>query len=185
MKALNKTLLALLATTAMTAGANAALYTNTGTATYAGQPYVGVKAGQFNVDADNADNPTAYGVYGGYNFTPNFGAEVEYMGSSDADLGTDSTLNAQTVGAYGTYRYNFPASPVYAKGKLGFAQTKLKAENKAGTSSYEADDTGVAGGVGLGYNFAPNMSVEAEYAMLPSVEDVDTNLWTIGAHYKF
>ena len=49
MKTLNKTLLALIAGTVVTAGANAALY-QTNTVGYAGQPYVGVKAGQFNTD---------------------------------------------------------------------------------------------------------------------------------------
>ena len=62
MKTLNKTLLALIAGTVVTAGANAALY-QTNTVGYTGQPYVGVKAGQFNTDADrfDADNQTAYG----------------------------------------------------------------------------------------------------------------------------
>lgn len=182
MKTLNKTLLALVTGTLMTAGANAALYTNT--TGYVGQPYVGVKAGQFNFDVADADKPTAYGVYGGYNFTPNFGAEVEYVGSSKADYNVGGVkvdeYKAQTIGAYGTYRYNMPASPIYAKGKLGFAQTKFDSAN-----FNDSDETGIAGGLGLGYNVSPNMSLEAEYDMLPSVKDVDANLWTIGAHMKF
>ena len=182
MKTLNKTLLALIAGTVVTAGANAALY-QTNTVGYAGQPYIGLKAGQFNVDDVDGDNPVAYGIYGGYNFTPNFGAEVEYVGSSDADLDGGGDYNAQTLGAYGTYRYNFPTSSVYAKAKLGFAQTKLEASYA--NESYDEDDTGIAGGVGLGYNLSPNTAVEAEYAILPSVNDTDTNLWTIGAHMKF
>lgn len=182
MKTLSKTLLALVTGSLLATGANAALYQTTNT-NYAGQPYVGIKAGQFLPDVDNADNPAAYGVYGGYNFTPAFGVEGEYLGSSDADLDNGGTANAETYGVYGTYRYNFPASPVYAKGKLGFAQTKYELE-AAGIDVSE-DDNGIAGGVGLGYNASPNLSLEAEYDMLPSVNDLDTNLWTIGAHYKF
>lgn len=188
MKTLNKTLLALIAGTVVTAGANAALYsTTTG---YTGQPYVGVKAGQFNTDMDNhdVDNQTAYGVYAGYNFTPNFGAEVEYVDSSKEDVTVSNVktgeLKTNTTGLYGTYRYNFPASNVYAKGKLGFAQTQVDYRDN------ETDDTGLAGGVGLGYNLAPNAAIEAEYTRLPSVDlnsstTVDNDLVTIGAHYKF
>ena len=131
MKTLNKTLLALIAGTVVTAGANAALY-QTNTVGYTGQPYVGVKAGQFNTDADrvDADNQTAYGVYAGYNFTPNFGAEVEYVDSSKEDRKVNGTRKevklALTPLVYMVLiNIQFPASNVYAKGKLGVAQTKL------------------------------------------------------------
>ena len=117
MKTLNKTLLGLIAGTVVTAGANAALY-QTNTVGYTGQPYVGVKAGQFNTDIDrvDADNQTAYGVYAGYNFTPNFGAEVEYVDSSKEDRKVSGTkvgeISTNTAGLYGTYKYQFPASNV-------------------------------------------------------------------------
>lgn len=189
MKTLNKTLLALVAGTVVTAGTNAALY-QTNTTGYTGQPYVGVKAGQFNTDVDSldADNQTAYGVYAGYNFTPNFGAEVEYVDSSKEDLKYSGTkvgeISTNTAGLYGTYKYQFPASNVYAKGKLGIAQTQVD----DGDDKY--DESGLAGGVGLGYNLSPNASVEAEYTRLPSVDvtnnvSVDSDLVTVGAHYKF
>ena len=176
MKTLNKTLLALIAGTVVTAGANAALY-QTNTVGYTGQPYVGVKAGQFNTDADrvDADNQTAYGVYAGYNFTPNFGAEVEYVDSSKEDLKVNGMkrgeISTNTAGLYGTYKYQFPASNVYAKGKLGVAQTQVDVGNDK-------------------YNLSPNASLEAEYTRLPSVDvmnndSVDTDLVTVGAHYKF
>lgn len=189
MKTLNKTLLALIAGTVVSAGANAALY-QTNTVGYTGQPYVGVKAGQFNTDVDrlDTDNQTAYGVYAGYNFTPNFGAEVEYVDSSEEDLKLSGTkvgeISTNTAGLYGTYKYQFPASNVYAKGKLGFAQTQVD-------DSYDKyDESGLAGGVGLGYNLSPNASVEAEYTRLPSVDlsdnsSIDSDLMTIGAHMKF
>ena len=189
MKTLHKTLLALVAGSVMTAGANAAVYQSTNTA-YTGQPYVGIKAGQFRTDMStrDADNQTAYGAYVGYNFTPSWGAEVEYLDSSKEDVKINGVkvneVSTNTAGVYGTYKYNFPASNVYAKGKLGFAQTQVD-------SGYDKqDETGIAGGVGLGYNLAPNAALEAEYSRLPSVDlargnSVDTDLWTIGAHYKF
>lgn len=172
----------------MSMGANAALYNHSTTSMgYAGQPYVGVKAGQFMVD--DADNAPAYGVYGGYNFNPNWGVEAEYVGSSDTDTDVSGIdYNAQTYGAYGTYTYNFANTPVYAKGKLGLAKSEVKIKAD-GHDNVTADKTGVAGGVGLGYNMSPNVSLEANYDIRPKAEnggtDTKVDMWTIGAHYKF
>ena len=156
---------------------------------YVGQPYVGVKAGKFMVDADDLDDPTAYGIYAGYNFDPNFGAEVEYVGSSDTDVDTGTRLlkgeyDLKTYGAYGTYRYQFPNTALYAKGKLGFAKAEIdvSVDNVLGYSASSSEsDSGVAGGIGLGYNFNPSMSVEAEYDYVAE----DITLLTLGAHIKF
>ena len=179
MKTLQKTLLALAAGSLLSISAQAAVSYGNG---YTGQPYVGVKVGQFDLDVDGADDPTAYGVYGGYNFDPNFGVEVEYVGSDDADYyGGD--IDAKTYGAYGTYRYAFPNSGLYAKGKVGIAKTELEASaTVAGvTRSESVDDTSLAGGIGLGYAVNQDLSVEAEYDIVGS----DTDLMTIGAQLKF
>ena len=183
MKNLQKALLAVIAGSVMTMSAQAAISYG------AGQSYVGIKAGQFMVDADDLDDPTAYGVYAGYNFDPNFGAEIEYVGSNDADVdtgisGIDAEFDLKTYGAYGTYRYAFPNTGLYAKGKLGFAKAEIEvsAEDFLGNSGSDSDsDSGVAGGIGLGYNFNPNRSVEAEYDYVAE----DLTLLTLGAHYKF
>lgn len=166
MNTLQKALIALSVGSLLSVSAQAAV-------NYAGQPYVGVKAGKFMVDADDLDDPTAYGIYAGYNFDPNFGAEVEYVGSSDTDIDTGTRLlkgeyDLKTYGAYGTYRYQFPNTGLYAKGKLGFAKAEIDASlsDVLGNTISESDsDSGVAGGIGLGYNFNPSMSVEAEYDM--------------------
>lgn len=194
MKTFNKTLLALLATSAVSVGANAALYNHSGVV---GQPYVGVKVGQSKVDLNtnglDNDDPVAYGIYGGYQFDPNWGVEAEYVGSDKEDLKAGGSkvgnVKQKTFGAYGTYKYTVPNTNLYAKGKLGIAQNKVKLDG----SNYSSDDskTGLAGGVGLGYNVTPMLAIEAEYDRLPSVSqsltdhDTDTDLMTIGAHVKF
>ena len=180
MKTLQKTLLALAAGSLVSMGAQAAVAYGNG---YTGQPYVGVKVGQFDLDVDGADDPTAYGVYGGYNFDPNFGIEVEYVGSDDADY-YNGDIDAKSYGAYGTYRYQFPNTGLYVKGKLGVAKTEIEGNFLAENSNRKTiskDDTSLAGGVGLGYSVNPNFSVEAEYDKLGS----DADLMTIGAHLKF
>ena len=181
MNTLQKALIALSMGSLLSVSAQAAV-------NYAGQPYVGIKAGKFLVDTDDLDDPTAYGIYAGYNFDPNFGAEVEYVGSSDTDIETGTSAvkaeyDLKTYGAYGTYRYQFPNTGLYAKGKLGFAKAEINVSaSTSGYSDSDSDsDSGVAGGIGLGYNVNPNMSIEAEYDYVAE----DTTLLTVGAHYKF
>ena len=180
MKTLQKTLLALAAGSLVSMGAQAAVSYGNG---YTGQPYVGVKVGQFDLDYAGTDKPTAYGIYGGYNFDPNFGIEAEYVGSDDADY-YNGDIDAKSYGAYGTYRYQFPNTGLYAKGKLGVAKTKVEGNFLAKDlerKTLSNSDTSLAGGVGLGYSVNPNFSVEAEYDKLGS----DADLMTVGAQLKF
>lgn len=199
MNTLQKTLIALATGSLLSVSAQAAIsYGNGATA----QPYLGAKIGQYNVDADDAEDAMSYGVYGGLKFTPNFGLEAEYLTTNDADI-DDAKINNQlikseysgnTYGLYGTYDYAFPnAGGLYAKGRLGFAKNEIKTEVTntvtKQTASPSFSDTGIAGGIGLGYNITPQASVEAMYNIYPSVEvgndDFDVTGLTLGAHFKF
>lgn len=185
MNFLNKTILTL---------ATGALLTTTAAHATSGHPYIGAKLGQFSVDADdvNLDKPTAYGVYAGYSLDHHFGAEAEYITSSNADWkaedGDKGEYSANTMGLYGTYHYHFPNElhNLYAKGKLGFA--KVEIDDKEGDS---IDDTGIAGGISLGYNLSKDAAIELEYAKLPKIEEsdedfkIDSDLITLGAHFRF
>lgn len=188
MNFLNKTILTL---------ATGALLTTTAAHATSGHPYIGAKIGQFNTDADDADinldKPTAYGLYAGYSFDHHFGAEVEYITSNDADWTDDfdnskGEYSVNTAGLYGTYHHHFPNElhNLYVKGKLGVAQTELDVDN--GDS---VDDTGIAGGIALGYNLSNQAAIELEYAKLPSIDEdnetvgVDADLITLGAHFRF
>lgn len=174
MKTLQKTLLALATTAIVATTANAGINT-------AGQAYVGVKAGQFDTDYNIQEKKqTAYGVFGGYQFDPNWGVEAEFVGGDKAKAtvnNNETEVKSKTYGVYGTYNYNFANTPIYAKGKLGIAKTEAKLND----NSWKDDSTGLAYGAGLGYQATPALSVEAEYAKA----EKNTNLWTIGAKFKF
>lgn len=200
MKILHKTLLALVAGCVVSMSAQAvpgygySFSQNNNT-------YAGLKAGQFKADVDGVDNLTAYGVYMGHQFTPNWGMEAEYLTSKEklSTVAIDGSVvegvdlsnvqvgfAAETVGLYGTYRYVFPNNTVYLKGKLGVANTKtdlaLKADGTKANISF--DKTNVGGGIGMGYLLSHNFGVEAEYSMLKG-ELTDIDLITIGANFKF
>lgn len=183
MNVLQKSLIVLATASLVSVSAQAAMTYGS----YTTQPYVGVKVGQFNLDRDGADidDPTAYGVYAGLYFDNNFGMELEYVSSDDADISADGIkgdIDAKTYGVYGTYRYAFANTALYAKGKLGLAKTEVESNFTDG-GSLSTSDKGIAGGIGLGYAVNPNFNVEAEYGIMDS--DVDAKLLTLGAHLKF
>ncbi|MBP6495912.1 MAG: porin family protein [Psychrobacter sp.] len=195
MKMLQTTVLALATASLLSVSAQAAV-------NYAGQPYIGAKVGQYSPDIDDADDiddATSYGVYGGYKFTPEFGVEAEYLTTSDTDVFEDAVekaeYSADVLGLYATYDYAFPTTALYAKGRLGFAKNEVNVDvtNKISSSlneSFSESDTGVAGGLGLGYNFTPMVSAEAMYNFYPSIDlgdgdDFDASGVTLGAHFKF
>lgn len=149
-----------------------------------GQPYIGVKVGQIDTDIQGAPKATTYGVYGGYNFDQNFGVELEYQGSETKGYnfnGLNYEYDAKSYGAYGTYRYNFNATPFYAKGKLGIARTELEDKGVGHSYNQSIKDTSLAGGVGLGYAPNQNFGVEAGYSYLSG----EANAITLGAHLAF
>ena len=181
MKTLTQILLAVAATSAFTVGANAAISYGSGSS--AGQPYIGVKVGQIDVDG-LSKKPTAYGVYGGYNFDHNFGVEGEYVGSESKTYNIGNSryeYDAKTYGAYGTYRHHFGTAPVYLKGKLGISKTEIDDKGINVNYSHVADKTSLAGGVGVGFKPTSNIGVEAGYNYLNS----DASLWGVGAHLSF
>lgn len=186
MKTLNKALLALGASSLLAMSATAAVSYG---ANSVGQPYVGVKVGQFNLDKirSHKGKLTAYGVYGGYNFDQNTGVELEYVGASSEKYKHSTThaeheVKAKTYGAYGTYRYHFNNSPVYAKGKLGLSKTEVENHTTNSRAYSKKDDkTSIAGGVGLGFQPTANFGIEAGYNYLNS----DANIWGVGAHLAF
>lgn len=195
MKTVQKTLIALAIGSFVSVGAQAALFSTTGG--YAGQPYAGVKVGQYSPD-ETDDNAFSYGVYGGYKFTPELGVEAEYLTTNDADAFDDtlekSEYSAKVYGLYATYDYAFPNTPLYAKGRLGVAKNKIDVDYTdkiiaSNSNSFSYSDTGIAGGLGLGYNLSPMASVEAMYNIYPTIDDdvdnIDANGFTVGAHFKF
>lgn len=195
MKILQKTLLALATGSLLTVSAHAAMG-------YAGQAYLGAKVGQYDPEVDNAadiDNATSYGVYGGYKFTPEFGMEAEYLTTSDEEVFNNnlekSEYSADVYGLYATYDYVFPNTALYAKGRLGVAKNEVDVDYtdkviSANSESFSESDTGVAGGLGLGYHLTPMASIEAMYNLYPSIDvgdgdDLDATGITLGAHLKF
>lgn len=180
MKKLNKTLAVLLAGSLFAMGANAAT---------SNQAYVGVKAGQISLDeasGDSLDDATAYGVYGGYQFTPNLGIEAEYLRTNDTDLqilGQKGEYQLDTLGLFATYKHAFDGSPLFAKGKVGVVRTSGDFELNDFEGKESAKETDIALGAALGYALTPAVDLQGEYQFVTG--DTDSQAWTVGVSYKF
>lgn len=147
----------------------------------AGNMYAGVKVGQVNANLGD-EKTLGYGVYGGYHFDQNFGAELEYTTAKEKSHfvdGQERVYDTSGYGAYGTYRYHFNSSPFYAKGKVGIAKTDLDDTATNGSYVGKIDKLGLGYGVGAGYQNG-SLGIEATYSKASEIGTV-----AVGAHLFF
>lgn len=164
--------------------------------------YVGAGIGQSRADVDctgtlSCDKTdTAFKLYGGYMFTPNFGAEGSYtnLGKFKASFVDNvlGTVNAEFKGdafaLFGVAAYPIDQFSVF--GKLGIASTKVKLSASAtgGSASQSQRHTNVAWGLGAGYNFTKELGARAEFERFRGEfqgEKDNIDVFSIGLHYKF
>jgi OOP family OmpA-OmpF porin len=154
--------------------------------------YIGGGVGQSKISLDSSDfsgftkdeNDTAFKVFGGYNFTPIFGAELMYadMGKANATAsgaGGSATLSykASSFALAGTARFQL-GSAFTIMGRLGGAQNtaKLSLDSTSGAagallaslgitpgSSSDKSKTDVYFGIGAQYDFNKNLGVRLDY----------------------
>jgi opacity protein-like surface antigen len=135
--------------------------------------YVGLHVGQSDIDELN-DTDTAVRILGGYRFHQHLAVEVAYT-----DFGTVQGVkgNAFEVDAVGSWPL---ADRFSIYGKLGFA----RGEFKNGTSE---DSIELTYGLGVQYDFMPNIGARLEWQQYPDVGDgaSDVDVISIGVVYRF
>ena len=162
------------------------------------QGYVGAAFGatKFDVDCSGTttcdDTDSGGKIYGGFKFTPNWGAEISYFhfGKAKATLGLDSSeLKASAFGAGVAF------SGVLTPGWTGVARlgvARVKTEVSATVGGISASDsenkTKAYYGVGIGYMLMPNLSIDATADFTKWKFDTDTDnvrLLSFGVTYSF
>jgi OOP family OmpA-OmpF porin len=172
----------------------------------AGDAYVGASVGRSNQSAhlggfliDHAGHATAYKLFGGYQFTPNFGIE-----GGLADLGKLAVEGGTVEGArtwgdvrprsfYAAGTASLPLTDKFAvSGKLGVAATRLtQTISAAGWSSSESHGrASLLAGVGASYALNEKVSLVAEYENFGKVakrtaEEVKAEMVSVGVRMKF
>lgn len=131
---------------------------------------MGLNFGQLDVDISGVDGENSTGFSLGYDFGNNWSAELAMnYGSADAGFNMD----IDTTAFYATYRSSNEGG--YVLTKIGYLIEDVSA------SGYSESDTGMSYGLGAGYHFNTNLSLEAEYTIVES----DVNMLGFGLRYAF
>jgi len=156
--------------------------------------YIGARIGdspdeRFGNVVGNLDTDTSYGIYGGWNFHPNWGVEVSYtdlgtskvVGIADGGFRVDGDL--ATVGVV----YNQPINENFSllAGVGGFDRSEDgEALTIGGPRRLNLDDSGVYIEVGARFRFNGPLAIRASYQWFDFERDSD-GIPTLGAEFNF
>lgn len=152
----------------------------------------------------NTDWNTSGKIFGGYQFTPNWGVEGQYVylgksnfsaTSNNGTVSGNGSFNAQSWGIAATGTLPLSNS-FYLMAKLGAAFNHVDningcATGPGGTACVGGNDnkTDLLVGAGAGYNFTPNWGLRVEYEnfgkMAKNVGDVKGQNFAVSVKYSF
>jgi OOP family OmpA-OmpF porin len=169
----------------------------------AGSAGLGIAASSVRTDLDTAltaggiksikssmSDGTAMNAALGYEYNPNFAAEVGYFdsgtldytatGTGVASIKSETKVTGFQLAAVGTTPLNDKFSVF---GKLGYSFLTTKSNITIGTvkSAASAKNNGVGFGLGATYKLVDNISVKASYEMIAS----DVSAFLVGVQIKF
>jgi len=164
-----------------------------------GNYYVGGNVGRAEqkVDLDGLsfkEHKTAYKVYGGYNYTQNFGAEIGFADLREAEKsGNGARISSKPESLYVAAVGTLPLNDQFALiGKAGVAYTHVKVSaSVAGFSDSGSDNrTSPYVSVGAAYLLNKNVSFVAEYEYFGKIAkdgdaNIKANLVSVGVRYAF
>lgn len=133
--------------------------------------YAGAAYTQYDLDG-----PEVGGVTGrlGYRMNPNFAVEGEGTFGVDDDAGVE--LN-HALGAYAVGILPIGSSGFEAHGRLGYQTVELD------TPLGDADEDGLAYGVGVGWAATNSIGIRADYTRMEG--DEETDAISLGASFNF
>jgi OOP family OmpA-OmpF porin len=152
--------------------------------------YVGVRVGQAKTSINNTvldtANPTAFGVFLGHTFSPNFAIEGEYLVLGEVKGGNGS---AKSTGFSVSGVGSFPINEQFSLfGKLGYAMITSKFGGSF--TGPDAKSNAVTYGLGGQFNVSPGVGVRLgwdKYKLDDSSQSLNGNVSLIsaGALFKF
>lgn len=130
---------------------------------------IGLKAGTYSIDRVNALNIFSLGGTAGFilpfeNRYIEAGLEWElnlgYFGGSRVGSSLDIESHIRTIGVYGVVR-TIPVNEIYFKGKVGITDETVIEIFEDVERKYKEE--GLSFGIGVGYEAANNVNIEAEF----------------------
>ena len=162
--------------------------------------YIGGSYGMTSFDIDTTgiaspsldDSDSGFKIFGGFQFTRNWGMEFGYVDFGKAGIG-GSILGIPFTGDVGVTAFTFagtgtlPLSENFALlGKVGLANWDAKVNVSTGLGAGSDSDSGtdIFYGVGLRYSFNKNIGVQVEFEQYETDAD-SVNMTSVGLRYKF
>ena len=147
--------------------------------------YIGLSAGQTDIDEDGFDKGTSVAITGGYKFNENFAIEGSYIDLGDSE---DNDAPVWTIEADG---FNFSAVGIIPVsetidifGKVGIFMWDVTAYEDGYGEIGSADGTDLSFGFGAAANFTDQFSLEFEYQKF-DLDDDDASNISLGARFSF
>ena len=167
------------------------------------QGYLGASLGQSDADEDvaagliddgNVDTKdTAFKIFGGYRFHPNFAAELEYVDLGEASYSGTFGGAPVTGGKVGADGFNVSAVaivPVNERfsvfGKLGMFIWDAKFSDTTGGVPFSGstDGSDISFGLGAGFDFTQRLSARVEWQRF-ELDGSDVDLLSAGVAFRF
>jgi OmpA-OmpF porin, OOP family len=154
--------------------------------------YVGAGVGKASIEVDDAGfdaDDTAFKVFGGYNFNPNFAVELAFIdgGAPDERFGPGSVevaVDGINVSALG----RLPVNEVFSVfGKIGFASYDVEVKGRFGNNvvaSEDGSDEDLSYGIGAAFNIGTAVELRGEYEAV-DISDGSFNVLSVSGVYKF
>jgi OOP family OmpA-OmpF porin len=166
------------------------------------QGYIGIAAGQANNSIDGSgqtitsrdEKKTAYKIYGGYDFSKNWGVEVGYADLGNPRItyligGVSVNVTGKVSSIYVAGTGTLPINDMFSlRGKLGLAMNHVSATASAGgvTAVGSGNKSSPLIGIGATYNINKNVAVTADFEDFgKTASDARANMWSVGLRYNF
>jgi OOP family OmpA-OmpF porin len=142
---------------------------------------------------DSDDHGSVFKLYGGYQITENFGAEVGYMRTGDLtrtySIGNESFSQVAKTRAFytaGTARWQL-SDAFSVNGLLGAAFTQVTDDKTIGANNMNGDNTSVMVGFGAQYRLTPRTELTLTFDHLAEIseEGDSSDLVTAGFVMRF
>lgn len=144
--------------------------------------YAGGSIGQADSGESDLDSSTAYRLFGGYMFTPNWGVEAGYLDAGEFE--SDGAVSVEGDGMYLVGVGAYPATDrIRIFGKLGVFHYEYDVLNN-GNSIENDDGTEMLIGVGVDFALTPTIALGAEYNQV-DVDDFDVDAFWLNLQVDF
>jgi OOP family OmpA-OmpF porin len=146
--------------------------------------YGGLSLGASRLDQSD-NNGSAFKLYGGYQITENFGAEMGFLRLGDVETLTQSA-KARAFYTAGTARWQL-SDRFSLSGMLGVAYREVSGDDTVGAGNLNRDNTAVIVGFGAQYRLTPRveLTVNADHLADVTEESAASDLVTAGVVFRF